>query len=220
MSRVLARRLRLEHVLFAAIVGGTLLLRAVCIADRPLHHDESIHAHAAWRILVEGVGRYHYDPVYHGPTLYYLTALLEAVFGPSDFSARLLAALCGTGLVLLAWPLRPLIGRRQAFAFAMLVALSPTLGYYGRSLRHDLPFAFFLLGAVVAVLRFLGGRDVRVLYLGGFLAGLAAATKEDVYLAALVFAAAIAVAVVTDTEAAPTPPRRRSNRRSPPRRRS
>src|SRR5262249_33216839 len=62
--------------------------------------------------------------------------------------------------------------------------------------------AFFTLGTVVAVLRFLHGRDVRLLYLGGVVAGLAAATKEDVYLTGVVFAAATAAGVVTDTKAA------------------
>jgi predicted membrane-bound mannosyltransferase len=72
----------------------------------------------------------------------------------------LLAALTGLGLIALAWPLRTLIGRREALFYAALVTLSPTLGYYSRSLRHDLPYTFFVLAGVVAFLHFVrSGRE-------------------------------------------------------------
>ena len=191
LDRPVFGRARLEHLLHLAVLVVALGLRGFALGERPLHHDESIHAYYAWRILTVGPSDYRYDPVYHGPALYYLTAAFEGLFGPSDVSARIFALVTGVGLVALAWPLRALIGRREALFYAVLVTLSPTLGYYSRSLRHDVPFAFFSLGALVAFLHFLRSTRRRHAYLAGLSIGLAAATKEDIYLSALLFANAL-----------------------------
>lgn len=186
LDRPVARGIRLEHVLWIALVGATLVLRLLEVDKRPLHHDEAIHAWWAWRIVHEGLGVYGYDPVYHGPVLYYLDALAQTVFGASDLSARLPSVLCSVALVALGWCLRPLVGRRVALVFALLVATSPALSYYGRSLRHDVPYVCFLFAAVVAWLHHMRtGRSWQA-YAAGALLGLAAATKEDVYLAGVV----------------------------------
>ncbi len=188
LDRPVLGRLRLEHVLYLSLLLLAAALRLAWLGHRPLHHDESIHAYYSWRILTVGPSDYRYDPVYHGPALYYLTALCQGLLRPTDFSSRLLAAVTGLGLIALAWPLRTLIGRREALFYAALVTLSPTLGYYSRSLRHDLPYTFFVLAGVVAFLHFVRSGRRRDAYLAGVAAGLAAATKEDVYLSALVFA--------------------------------
>lgn len=186
LDRPVARGIRLEHVLWVALVGATLVLRLLGADKRPLHHDEAIHAWTSWRILTQGLDVYGYDPVYHGPVLYYLDALAQAVAGGSDLAARLPAVVCGVTLVALGWTLRPLVGRRVALVFALLVATSPALVYYGRSLRHDVPYVCFLFGALVAWLHHMRTGRPGLAYAAGALLGLAAATKEDVYLAGVV----------------------------------
>ncbi len=188
LDRPVLGRLRLEHVLHLSLLLFAAVLRLAWLGARPLHHDESIHAYYSWRILTVGPSDYRYDPVYHGPALYYLTAIWQGLLGPSDVSVRMLAAASGLGLVALAWPLRPLIGRREALFYAALVTLSPTFGYYSRSLRHDVPYVFFTFAGVVAFLHFVRSGRRREAYLAGMAAGLAAATKEDVYLSVFVFA--------------------------------
>src|SRR5436853_1220857 len=98
LDRPLFGRLRLEHVLHLCVLLLAVTLRLLWLGARPLHHDESIHAYYSWRILTVGPSDYHYDPVYHGPALYYLTAMFEALLGPSDISARMLAVTTGLGL--------------------------------------------------------------------------------------------------------------------------
>jgi uncharacterized protein (TIGR03663 family) len=191
LDRAVLGRLRLEHMFHLSLLLLAAILRLAWLGHRPLHHDESIHAYYSWRILTVGPSDYRYDPVYHGPALYYLTALFQGLLRPSEFSSRLPAPATGLGLIGLAWPLRTLIGRREALFYAALITLSPTLGYYSRSLRHDLPYAFFELAAVVAFLHFVRSGQRRDAYLAGVAAGLAAATKEDAYLSALVFANAL-----------------------------
>ncbi len=191
LDRPVLGRIRLEHLLHGSILLVACGLRLYGLGARPLHHDESIHAYYSWRILTVGPSDYRYDPVYHGPALYYLTALFQGLLGPSDVSARMLPVVTGLGLIALAWPLRALIGRREALAYALLLTLSPTIGYYSRSLRHDVPIAFFTLAALVAFLHFLRSGRRRHAYFAGVAIGLAAATKEDIYLSAFVFANAL-----------------------------
>ncbi|MGH7896669.1 MAG: flippase activity-associated protein Agl23, partial [Candidatus Binatia bacterium] len=191
LDRPLNGRFRVEHAIYGGLLLTACILRMVWLGARPLHHDESIHAYYSWRILTVGPSDYRYDPVYHGPALYYLTAVLQWLLGPSDFSARMLSVLCGIGLVALAWPLRTLIGRREALFYALLIAVSPTFGYYSRSLRHDVPIAFFTLAALIAFLHFLHSRRRWHAYVAGISIGLAAATKEDIYLTAFAFANAL-----------------------------
>ena len=103
----------------------------------------------------------------------------------------MLPVVSGLGLVALAWPLRTLIGRREALFYALLVTLSPTLCYYSRALRHDVPIAFFTMAALVAFLHFVRSGRVWQAYATGVAIGLAAATKEDIYLTAFTFANAL-----------------------------
>src|SRR6185295_2765256 len=101
LDRPTLGRLRLEPLLHISILLVALVLRLVWLGARPLHHDESIHAYYSWRILTVGPDDYRYDPVYHGPALYYLTALFEGLLGASDVSARMLPVVTGLGLVAL-----------------------------------------------------------------------------------------------------------------------
>jgi uncharacterized protein (TIGR03663 family) len=191
LDRPIFWRLRLEHLLYFSLLVLVGVLRLLWLGHRPLHHDESIHAYYSWRIFTIGPSDYRYDPVYHGPALYYLTAPFEWLFGQSEASTRLLPAACGLGLVALAWPLRTLIGRREALFYATLVTLSPTFGYYSRSLRHDVPIAFFTFAGLVAFLYFIRSGLRRHAYLASIAIGFAAATKEDIYLSAFIFANAL-----------------------------
>jgi uncharacterized protein (TIGR03663 family) len=212
LDRPVLGRFTLEHLLHASLLLLAAALRLAWLGYRPLHHDESIHSYYAWRILTVGPSDYRYDPVYHGPALYYLTALCEWLLGPSDFSARMLAVVTGLGLIALAWPLRALIGRRQALFYAVLVMLSPTISYYSRSLRHDVPIAFFTLAAVVAFLHFVRSGRRRHAYLAGAAIGLAAATKEDIYLTGFIFANALWLVGLARLESASPPLQQRASR--------
>jgi predicted membrane-bound mannosyltransferase len=53
---------------------AALLTRFYQLGERPLHHDESIHAFQSNTLAKDGTWRY--DPAYHGPFLYYANALV------------------------------------------------------------------------------------------------------------------------------------------------
>ena len=85
-------------------------------------------------------GTYTYDPMYHGPLLYYLTAGMFWLFGQSDLVARLLPALFMALLVPLVYFIYRLgyLDKRQALVAALFVAVSPDMVYFSRFLRQDI----------------------------------------------------------------------------------
>jgi uncharacterized protein (TIGR03663 family) len=159
-----------------------LLLSAVLhlwvLGDRSFHHDEAIHAHGAYNLLKNGI--YRYDPTYHGPLLYYLTAASYAVFGDTDFTARLPIAVAGILLLAVAWSLRRPFGERAAWWTGLLATLSPDVLYYGRFLRMDVLELLLASAAFVAAWRASWGRASAWIWVGVW-GGLAYTTKENAY---------------------------------------
>ena len=170
-----------------------LLLSAVLhltvLGQRSFHHDEAIHAKSAWDLAESGL--YHYDPTYHGPLLYMLTAASFRVAGDTDFTARLPIALAGIALIWVAWALRRPLGERAAWWTGLLATLSPITLYYGRFLRMDVLELLVASAAAVAGWRVLRGRRSAWPWFGLW-TGLAFATKENAYVTAVLVAAVAA----------------------------
>ena len=121
------------------------------------------------------------DPAAHGPLLFELNALVYIVLGVSDTSARLAPAVVGTLLVGLPFFLRRQLGRTGAIVAATLLALSPSILYYSRFLRHDIYQIFLMLLLVVAVFGYLERRTRGTLLLATAVTSLAFSDKADSY---------------------------------------
>lgn len=181
LDRSVLGNLNLEKCLYLAVWLVAIVTRLYIAGDRPLHHDESIHAVFSWKIVTDGPVSYQYDPVYHGPVLYFWSALCFWLFGDSDFVSRLSPVLFGFGLMGLAWPLRRYLGRWGAFWFLTLMTLSPSWSYFTRFLRHDIYVALFNVSAVYFGARYLETRLPRFLYACFAALSFAFCTKEDMY---------------------------------------
>ncbi|HEX9990971.1 MAG TPA: flippase activity-associated protein Agl23 [Chloroflexia bacterium] len=188
-------RLNWEIIFFVGLIAITVLTRLWDLGPRALHHDESIHAYYSNWFLKSGnytttdMLRFQggYDPTYHGPFLYFMTALGYLLFGTTDAISRLMPALFGILLVGLCWLLRPFIGRVGAMVAALLIVLSPSISYYSRSLRHDI---FALTGTMllfVAILWFLRTHQAKWVYLGALGFAIAFSSHELTYMIAFMF---------------------------------
>ncbi|WP_041471154.1 flippase activity-associated protein Agl23 [Chloroflexus aggregans] len=205
--RLRAGWLRWETALYTLIVIASVLAHLWGLERMALHHDESIHAWSSWR-LYSGAGSfscwngldengnargglfhetYCYDPVYHGPSLYFLTALIYFLFGDGDAQARLPMALAGIGLVMSAWWLRPYLGRAGALIAAVLLGFSPSLLYYTRFARHDGLMVLWELWMVIGALRWIDSGQRQWLYLTAVGLALAIATHELYYILLFIF---------------------------------
>jgi len=89
---------------FLLILLLTIIMRFWQLDLKLFHHDEAIHSWFSYNLLTTGT--WVYDPSYHGPFLYYVTAGMFSLFGASDLVARLLPALFGTLLVPLVYCIR------------------------------------------------------------------------------------------------------------------
>ena len=132
-----------EMVVFLALTLIAGILRFWDLGSRMLHHDESLHAVYSYYYLYIGKGYIH-DPMMHGPFLFEMNALVYFLLGATDATARVAPALFGTVLVGLPYFLRDRLGRTGAIVTAALLAISPTILYYSRFIRHDIYQIFFM----------------------------------------------------------------------------
>ncbi|MBX6771435.1 MAG: TIGR03663 family protein [Chloroflexi bacterium] len=168
-----------EVVAFLALTLFAGLLRFWDLGSRMLHHDESLHAVYSYYLYI-GKGYVH-DPMMHGPFLFELNALVYFLLGVTDATARVAPAFFGTLLVGLPYFLRDRLGRTGAVIAAALIAVSPTILYYSRFIRHDIYQIFFMLVLVIATFRYLSKRTTGYLYLAVATTSLAFSNKEDTY---------------------------------------
>lgn len=161
-------------MLFAA------LLRTVGLGDRPMHHDESLDAWFSWRI---GNGEpYQYDPIYHGPLRFYLTAFLYDLFGTTEVVARATAAAAGVAVVALIGTTRRWLGDVGSLAAAAVVAISPSMVYFSRFGREDSLFALLELALLLTAMAWLTRPARWQPVAAGFLLACAFATKETTFI--------------------------------------
>ncbi|NOZ94856.1 MAG: TIGR03663 family protein [Acidobacteria bacterium] len=178
-------RYRAAWLALLVLAAGLHLWR---LDERTFHHDESIHAALSWDLASRG--DYRYDPTYHGPLLYHLTAATFDLLGDSDFTARLPVAVAGILMVLVAWDARRWLGEGGAWWTGLLFTISPIFLYYGRFLRMDVLEAALASAALVAFGHAVEGSSRAFLWFG-VLAGLALATKENVYVSGVLVVVAL-----------------------------
>ncbi len=179
---------------------GTLVLMAAGLrlwelGARAMHHDESLHAYYSWN-LATGKG-YEHTPMMHGPFQFHANAAIYLAFGDTDFTARLLYVIMGTALVGLPYFLRDRLGRLGALLAAVMLTFSPAMFYFSRFARNDILMAFWVLGLVACMWRYIDEGKHRYLYIGSALLALAFATKETAYLATFILCLFLALLLVS-----------------------
>lgn len=173
----------------------------------PLHHDEGVNGNFLVRLVREGF--YTYDPEnYHGPTLYYFSAVIPWItkllfgsatrdnYGLTTFNIRLVTVLFGLGSIVLVFLLRRRLGTVATLSAALLLAVSPGAVYLSRYFIHESLFVFFTLGIVVACVWAYDTRRPGYLVWVGACAALLFATKETAMISAGVLIMALALTVV------------------------
>ena len=90
-----------EIALFAGIILLAIVTRFYNLDARVISHDESLHTYFSW-LLYRGQG-YQHTPMMHGPWQFHWIALSYFLFGVSDFTARIPAALFSIATVGMVW---------------------------------------------------------------------------------------------------------------------
>jgi uncharacterized protein (TIGR03663 family) len=169
------------------IVGAVLRLYNLPLV--PLHHDEGVNGNFLVQLVRDN--HYTYDPNnYHGPTLYYFSAVIPWLvrflggktagdaYGLTTFNIRFVTAAFGIATIWFALLLRKRLGTIGALSAAALIAVSPGAVYLSRYFIHESLYVFFTFGIVIASLRYYDtGRGVYFI-LASISAALMVATKE------------------------------------------
>jgi predicted membrane-bound mannosyltransferase/sugar lactone lactonase YvrE len=198
LDRDLTRRLTVnwELVAWVTVFALALLTRLWGLGDRAMSHDESLHTYYSWKLFM-GEGYVH-DPMMHGPLLYHFTALMYFLFGASDLTARLLGVVSGLGLVLSPLLLRKWLGNVGALATGVILLLSPTVMYYSRYIRHDIPVELFTVLLFAAIVRYVDDRSGRWLVLAFVAAAGGVTSAEMSYINMFVIISFLAIALVVE----------------------
>ena len=173
----------------AAILIVGALLRLYNLSLVPLHHDEGVNGNFLVTLVREG--KYTYNPEnYHGPTLYYFSAIIPWLarflggkafadnYGLTTFNIRLVTVAFGIATIGLVLLLRKRLGTIGALSAAALLAISPGAVYLSRYFIHESLFVFFTLGIVVAALKYFDTGRAVYFILAAISAALMVATKE------------------------------------------
>ena len=146
--------LTVERAAFVAVALWALATRLLGLAMRPLSGLEA--AHALLDLQIAEAGRdalkVAADPL--STLTHLMNAGLFNLAAPDDFSARLTFALYGLLLVVIAFTMRPWLGRAGTIAFAALLAASPSLTWFSRTSAAPIAAATFTLLAFRIGLRF------------------------------------------------------------------
>ena len=197
--KTIAARITWEHVLFAGIVLLTIITRFTDLGLRTMSHDETQHTYFSW-LFYKGNG-YTHTPLTHGPLQFHLIALSFALFGDTDFAARIPHALASVLAVLYLWNFRRYLGRTGTLVTAALMLISPFMLYYGRYARNEAFVVLFGLMTIWAILRYLESGQNRYLIYMTAATALHFAAKETAFIysaQALLFLSVVLIQRVTN----------------------
>ena len=153
-----------EMVLVIVMAVVTVISRLWALGARVMSHDESLQVYYSW-LLATGKGFAH-NPMMHGPFLFESTALMNILFGASDFTSRLVPVILGMMIVIIIPRLlKPWLGQTGALVTSVLMLISPFILYFSRYIRHDILVIAWTLLAVTAIFRYLENRRERDLML-------------------------------------------------------
>jgi uncharacterized protein (TIGR03663 family) len=168
--------LTVERAAYVAIGLLAAGLRFFQLGLRPLAEGEAVQTLSAFRFV-------HGTPAGASqvPALFTGNVLGFGLIGASDISARWLPALLGLILALLPYGLRHRLGRGGALAASLLLAVSPSLVYFSRSLDGAIPVATCGLALVVGLINYSDSHRPGFLYLAAAALGLGLTAGPGIY---------------------------------------
>jgi len=169
-----------EVLLFGLVILLAIASRFYMLEPRVMSHDESLHTYFSW-LLYRGQG-YQHSPMMHGPFQFHIIALSYFLFGVSDFTARIPAALFGIATVWMIWYWRDYLGKAGAIIAGFLMVISPYMLYYSRYVRNESFVAFSGVVMLYATLRYLETAKPKYLYFFAAALCLHFTSKETSYI--------------------------------------
>jgi uncharacterized protein (TIGR03663 family) len=174
----------LAFIILAILAAGLAIsYRVPSLELRPMHTDEAvlgIKLGDFWR-----TGHFDYDPKdFHGPALHQTSILWGSLVGwgaPevwTEANLRMVAAMCGLGLLLTALLFMDVLGRYGTVIAMLLTAVSPMMVFYSRYFIMEMQLVLLVSLTLGCFWRYSQGGSRLWLILGGCALGYQHATKE------------------------------------------
>src|SRR3990170_8725493 len=172
---------KIENLLIVIILVLAIFSRFYILGERVMSHDEVNHVIPSFDIF--SGSQYRHDPITHGPFQFHIVALTYFLFGDSDFSARVPAALFSIAtIVLVMFGFCRYLGRTGSLIAGFLFLISPYMLFYGRYTRNEAFVALYGVATLYAVLKYLHDGKVSSLYIVGIATAMQFITKETNYI--------------------------------------
>jgi predicted membrane-bound mannosyltransferase/sugar lactone lactonase YvrE len=174
-------KLTTENLIIIIIIVLAIVSRFYDLGARVMSHDEVNHVVPSWD-LATGKG-YTQDPITHGPLQFHIIALTYFMFGDSDFTSRIPAALASvTAIVLILFLFKRYLGKYGHLIGGFLFLISPYLLFYSRYTRNEGLIELIAVLMIYATLRYLDRGDKFSLILLTISHALNFAAKETAYI--------------------------------------
>jgi len=154
----------LETLIVVLIIILALFSRFYDLGARVMSHDEINHVVPSYDFY-QGRG-YHYDPISHGPLQFHLIAFSYFMFGDSDFTSRIPAAVFSVAIIVFAMiAFRRYLGRAGSLIAGVLFLISPYMLFYGRYARNEVFIVLWGIVTLYSILRYLERGETAALIL-------------------------------------------------------
>jgi len=172
---------KIETLLTAIIIILAIFSRFYILGARVMSHDEINHVIPSYE-MTQGIV-YQHNPITHGPFQFHALALSYFLFGDTDFTSRIPAALFSIATVLFVlFGFRKYLGRTGSLIAGFLFTISPYMLFYGRYTRNEAFVALYGVATLFAVLKYLRDGKVSSLYILGIATAMHFITKETNYI--------------------------------------
>lgn len=157
-------RLNIRTGIILLIMVLAVVSRFAILGERTMSHDEVNHVVPSFD-LSQGRG-YRQDPVTHGPLQFHLIALTYYLFGDSDFTSRVPAALFSVAAIAFVMVgFKRYLGNTGSLIAGILFLISPYMTFYGRYVRNEGLIELFGVVLLYGILRYLEKGDKLSLFL-------------------------------------------------------
>ncbi len=174
---------RVDRYLIFLIISA-IATRFFMLTARPVDHDESIHAYLAYVLLK--YHQYRYNPAFHGPFLYFSSALMFKIFGDSILVARAIPALFSILGIIAAYKMKRWMGK-GAYLFSLIMLISPSILYYSRYDRNDLILVGSFLFVTYCYFMYNETKLERYVYAAVLFFTIMLCSKENAYIYLFIF---------------------------------
>lgn len=174
-------RLNVRTGIILLVMVLAVISRFAMLDVRTMSHDEVNHVVPSFDLSL-GKG-YRQDPVTHGPLQFHLIALTYYLFGDSDFTSRIPAAvfsIAAISFVMIGF--RRYLGNTGSLIAGFLFLISPYMTFYGRYVRNEGLIELFGVVLLYGVLRYLDKGDRLSLFLVTGATVLHFTAKETAYI--------------------------------------